>query len=175
MKPGRTTIPLDHPLRDFLRKLTTMSFKSIRFHDQEIMFYVADLLADFAHIDNLYKLRDVQGRRLEYLVDMLLEASARSSSEEREARKHIGDYCLFIVGLFPESFGRRGRKSVSPEYYIEQGKESYLMVSEFDQLNPTASFFRKLSSHFEICVNALNIEKDYLYDPFYQYLMRQML
>src|ERR671918_97645 len=79
---------------------------------------------------------------------------------------------LSIDGLYPESLTRR-RRAVSPEYYIAQGKESYLIVAEMDRSKPTESLFRKLSAHFEYCVTALNIERTVLQDPFYQYLWRQ--
>jgi hypothetical protein len=151
-----------------------MSFAQIDVHDPELMRYVADLLVEFLHVDNLYRLRDAQGKRLEHLVDMLLEWREQGPAEARETRKHIGDYTLFIVGLYPESLTRR-RRAVSPEYYIAQGKESYLIVAEMDRSKPTASLFRKLAAQFEYCVTALNIERTVLQDPFYQYLLRQLV
>lgn len=167
-------IPANHPLRQLLGKLTMMSLESVGIKDQEVFLYISDLLTDFAHVDNLYKLKDERGKRLEYIVDMLLEAECYDLPKERDIRKHIGDYCLFIAGLFPESISRGGRRPLGPKYYIDHGKESYLIVSMFDISRPTAAFFRKLSDLFEGCISALNIEKHYLRDPFYQYLIRQM-
>lgn len=156
------------------RSLTEMSFAQIDVHDPELMRYVADLLVEFVHVDNLYRLRDAQGRRLEHLVDMLLELREQGPADERETRKHIGDYTMFIVGLYPESLTRR-RRAVSPEYYIAQGKESYLIVAEMDRSKPTETLFRKLAEQFEYCVTALNLERTVLQDPFYQYLLRQLV
>ena len=156
------------------RALTEMSFEQIQLRDRELMRYVADLLAEFVHIDNLYRVRDEHGKRLEHIVDMLLELRDQGPAEERETRKHIGDYTMFIAGLYPESLTRR-RPALSPEYYIAQGKESYLIVAEMDRAKPTASLFRRLSEHFEYCVTALNLEKTVLQDPFYQYLLRQFV
>jgi hypothetical protein len=170
----RRQVPADHPIRKMFRALTAMSFEQIDLRDRELMRYVADLLVEFIHVDNLYRLRDQQGRRLEYLVDMLLELHEQGPADERAARKHIGDYTLFIVGLYPESLTRR-RRAVSPEYYIAQGKEAYLIVAEMDRAKPTETLFRKLSEHFEYCVTALNLEKAALQDPFYQYLWRQLI
>jgi len=156
------------------RSLTEMSFEQIELRDRELTRYVADLLVEFIHIDNVYRLRDRQGKRLEYVVDMLLEAMAQEPGGEREARKHIGDYTLFVAGLYPESLMHR-RRAISPEYYIEQGKQAYLLVAEMDRSKPTAPLFRKLSEKFEYCVTALNLEKAALQDPFYQYLLRQLV
>jgi len=156
------------------RALTEMSFEQIALRDRELIRYVADLLVEFMHVDNLFRLRDQQGRRLDHLVDMLLDLHDQAPTDEREARKHIGDYTLFIVGLYPESLTRR-RRAVSPEYYIAQGKEAYLIVAEMDRTKPTETLFRKLSDQFEYCVTALNREKAVLQDPFYQYLLRQFI
>jgi hypothetical protein len=156
------------------RTLTEMSFEHIDLHDRDLIRYVADLLVEFIHVDNLFRLRDQQGRRLEHLVDMLLDLRDQAPADEREARKHIGDYTLFIVGLYPESLTRR-RRAVTPEYYIAQGKEAYLIVAEMDRTKPTETLFRKLSDQFEYCVTALNREKAVLQDPFYQYLLRQFV
>jgi hypothetical protein len=170
----RRPIPGNHPIRQMFRSLTAMSFEQIDIHDRELMRYVADLLVEFVHVDDLYRLRDAQGRRLEHLIDMLIELREQGSADARETRKHIGDYALFIVGLFPESLMQR-RRAVSPEYYIAQGKEAYLMVAEMDHAKPTEPLFRKLSAQFEYCVTALNIEKTVLQDPFYQYILRQVI
>jgi hypothetical protein len=156
------------------RALTEMSFAQLELRDRELLGYVADLLVEFVHIDNLYRLRDEHGKRLEHLLDMLLELRHQRATEERETRKHIGDYTLFIVGLYPESLTRR-RRAISPEYYIAHGKESYQIVAEMDRAKPTEALFRKLSEHFESCVTALNLEKTVWQDPFYQYLLRQFV
>jgi hypothetical protein len=156
------------------RALTEMSFEHIAVHDGDLIRYVADLLVEFVHVDNLFRLHDRQGRRLDHLVDMMLDLREQAPMNEREARKQIGDYALFIAGLYPESLTRR-RHAVSPEYYITQGKQAYLIVAEMDRSKPTETLYRKLSDQFEYCVTALNREKVVLQDPFYQYLLRQLI
>jgi hypothetical protein len=165
-------VPVDHPIRKMFRTLTEMSFEHIALHDRDLIRYVADLLVEFIHVDHLFRLRDQRGRRLEHLGDMLLDLRDQAPADEREARKHIGDFTLFMVGLYPESLTGR-RRAVTPEYYIAQGKEAYLSVAEMDRTKPTEVLFRKLSDQFEYCVTALNREKAVLQDPFYQYLLRQ--
>jgi hypothetical protein len=138
------------------------------------MVYVTGLLLDFTHVDNLYRVRDAKGRRLEYLFDLQLESQRGDAAHARDIQKHLGDYALFIVGMFPESLRRR-RRAVSPSYYVAQGKQAYTTVSEMDALQPSAAVFRKLATHFEACVQALNVERAFLQDNFYQYLMRQFV
>ena len=165
-------IPEGHPLRYLFRTLTETSFEQVGVLDLDLMVYVTGLLVDFTHVDNLYRVRDAQGRRLEYLFDLQLESQRGDAAHARETQKHLGDYALFIVGMFPESLRRR-RRAVSPSYYVAQGKQAYTTVSEMDAPQPSAAVFRKLAAHFEACVQALNVERTFLQDSFYQYLMRQ--
>ena len=167
-------IPEGHPLRRLLRYLTETSFEQVGNTDPELMVYVTGLLVDFSHVDNLYRIRDAKGRRLEYLIDLQLESQRGDRAHARATQKHLGDYALFIVGMFPESLQRR-RRPVTPSYYVAQGKQAYSAVSAMDSPRPSAALFRKLAANFETCVRALHVEKAFLQDDFYQYLTRQML
>jgi hypothetical protein len=83
---------------------------------------------------------------------------------EREVRKHIGDFTLFFAGLFPEAVNqwrlRRARLDAFLDY-IQTGKESYYIVSEFKQFEyrNDAPLFKKMSDEFERCVFGLNLVK----------------
>ncbi len=173
LKPA-PAVPEGHPLRHLFQRLTEASFEQAGHRDPELMGYVAGLLVDFTHTDNLYRVRDEQGKRLEYLVDMLLESQRGDAAHTRATQKHLGDYAMFMVGMFPENLTRR-RRSMGAHYYVAQGKRAYVTVAEMDAPRPSAALFRKLAAHFEVCVNALHIEKEFLHDEFYQYLIRQIL
>ena len=166
-------IPEGHPLRRLFCSLTEASFEQIGIPDRDLILYVTGVLIDFMHVDNLYRMRDTQGRRVENLFDLQRESQQGDTAHARETHKHLGDYALFIVGMFPESLQRR-RRAVSPGYYVAQGKQAYATVSAMDSPRSSAVLFRKLEAHFETCVHALNIEKTFFQDNFYQYLMRQL-
>src|SRR2546428_289131 len=99
--------------------------------------YLADLLTRFARTDHLYP-QGFAMPRLETVVDMLLETQAAwenpaSFQPEREVvvRRHIGDFTLFMTGIFPE----RVERTASTRYYIDQGKRAYAFVSEHDRVS----------------------------------------
>jgi hypothetical protein len=62
------------------------------------------MLAAFVRVDNLYRIRNAQGRRLADVGEMLIESNpllmATSFDREREVRKHVGDYTLLCRGCF---------------------------------------------------------------------------
>jgi hypothetical protein len=166
-------IPGDHPLCRFLKHLTASSFDMVGLRDQAVVAYVSEVLVDFAHVDNVYRLRDEAGRRMEASIGILMGAEGALDRNPREIRKHIGDCCLFFTGLYPDSLERE-RRLGGARFYMNQGKEAYHKVSEMDALLPSAALFRKLSDVFEDCVRGLHVEREFLTDPFYQYLLRQM-
>jgi hypothetical protein len=161
------TISPDHPLRRLLSDLVRREIAA----DREVAFYVANLLVDFTHIDRLYRIRSTRGKRLEEVGEMLVESNplldARSFGREREVRKHIGDFTLFLTGMFPEyvaALPRRGLRLDSVIDYVKAGKESYRIVAAFDQFEyrDAAPLFRRLSDQFEYCVYGLNQVKNRL-------------
>ena len=160
-------------LRSLFQQLTERGFGQSNLHDRDTIQYVANLLTDFVHVENMYRVRDKSGRRLEYIFEILAQAgSEMSPSVRRDCYKHLGDLTLFNLGLFPENL-TYGRRTVSPDYYAETGRRSYTIVAEMDSATHSTVVYRKLSDQFERCVVGLNWVKHYINDPFFQYMLRE--
>ena len=87
---------------------------------------------------------------------------------EREVvvRRHIGDFTLFMTGLFRE----RVERTASASYYITQGKRAYHFVSEHDRASARgcagAPLYRRLADRFERYVGVLEYaRKVHFADP----------
>jgi hypothetical protein len=156
-------------LKELLQGVLQRNFETVlHLSDHELMEYIADLLVRFSRTENLYRIRDARGKTLEDVGEMLIASNplleGPSFDWEREVRRHIGDFTLFFAGLFPEALNqwrlRRQRLDALLDY-IQTGKESYFIVSEFNQFEYRASapFFKKLSDEFERCVFGLNLVK----------------
>ena len=160
-------ISANHPLRQLFRLLTERNLaEKLGYEDPDVIGYLTDLLTDFTHIDNVYKIRSVSGQRVEEVAELLLEGDllhrAASIDREREVHKHIGDYTLFMTGLFPEAIQRcRIRRVLLSRDalidYVRTGKRSYHIVAEFTYggYGEVAPLYRKLSEQFELCVFGL--------------------
>ena len=98
--------------------------------------YLGDLLARFARTEALYP-RAFRTPRLETVADSLLEiehvweAKSPHFHPEREIalRRHIGDFTLFMTGVFHE----RVEHFSGTRYYIREGKRAYRFVSEHER------------------------------------------
>ncbi len=183
-------VPRTHPLFRLLTELVHHNFTAhLGWPDTEVMGYLSEVLVDFVHVDRLYRIRDARGRRVEEVAEMLAEGDlmhrADSLERERTVHKHIGDYTLFMAGVFPE-FVRRLRASkilISADAfldYVQIGKRSYRIVSEFpsDFAGGRSPLFRKLSENFELCVFGLGYVRrdlDRLRDPRFQAVKGRLL
>ena len=94
-----------------------------------------------------------------------INGTAPSFDAERSVRKYIGDYSLFVSGMYPEAMApgshRRGPHPSLGEL-IRAGKESYFIVSQFNlfEYEQEAPLFARLSDWFERCILGLALVRD---------------
>ncbi|MGA2250313.1 hypothetical protein [Terracidiphilus sp.] len=159
-----------HPLTAFFEQAVRNSYEGrLGLHDPEVTEYVARLLCDFSSSDKLYELRDTFGRPVAELEQMMAAAdpvhgSASSFDTERRVRKHIGDYALFVAGMYPESSRQHRRYRASFPDLVHAGKESYYIVSQFNlfEYEKEAALFGRLSDWFERCILGLTLVREEL-------------
>lgn len=162
-----------HPLEPFFQQAVRNSYEGkLGLNDPDVTAYVARLLCEFSEADNLYKVRDEVGRPIEELTEMVeaadpVHGSAASFDAERALRKHIGDYALFVAGMYPEAMGsnrRMRRHQPSLGELIHAGKESYYIVSQFNlfEYEKEAPLFARLSDGFERCILGLTLVREEL-------------
>ena len=169
----RHNMSTNHPIRLFFRQLTERGMGQLNLHDPDTIQYITNLLTEFIQMENMYRIKDKTGRRVQYLFDMLTQASHEMAPEiRRDYYKHLGDLTLFNLGLFPENL-TYGHRTVSPNYYAETGRRSYTIVAEMHSPQRSTNVYRKLSEQFAQCVGGLNWVKLYINDPFYQYMLRE--
>lgn len=168
-------------LNGFFLDMTRRSFFELGINDPQVTRYVADVLADFARSDKLYRVRSRSGRRLDSVVEMLAAIETEPPGEsalmrERRFRKYLGDYTLFMSGFFRSHAERGGFL----DYYLKEGRRSYWTVSELDLSLYRTGFllFQELSQKFEYFSGALDyMQKTYFApapgrDPFAGFLKR---
>jgi len=178
-----TEVPPRHPLRQLFGALTEKSFtQHLGWPDVNVTSYLSNLLVDFANADRLYKIRSQQGKPVNTVVELLYESEvlfhAQSLDRERDVHQHIGDFTLFMAGLFPEYLRRL--KTAGMIYhkdflvdYVKTGKRSYGIVAQMadDPAPEEPPLFRKLSENFELCVTGLGFVRsdlDRMRDPAYR-------
>jgi hypothetical protein len=155
-------------LKEFFLALTRQSFGQLGIGDQQVTEYVASVLTDFSRSDRWLVIRNAEGRCLSSVVEMCLAqlgpaTNQRRILDERTLRKYVGDYTLFMSGLFRRFVERGGYL----DYYLEEGKRSYLKVSVLDLslYRPGFLIFEELGKGFEYYSGALDYMRKCFFAP----------
>jgi hypothetical protein len=150
-------------LRAFFDRAIQASFHDLAIGNDPASPYLADLLTRFARTENLYP-RGTSAPRLETVVELLLDAGSAwdgsyfQPEHEVTVSRHIGDFTLFMIGIFRE----RVERTASIGYYVGQGKRAYHFVSEHGRATSRADaaaaapLFRRLADRFEGYAGALD-------------------
>jgi hypothetical protein len=157
-------------LEKFFHQAVRNSYEGkLGLNDPDVTTYVARLLCEFSRSEKLYQVHDEMGRPIDELDEMIVAAdpvhgTAPSFDAERMIRKHIGDYALFVGGMYPEAVEpwRRRRHHPSLNELVRAGKESYYIVSQFDlfEYEREAPLFGRLSEWFERCILGLTMVRE---------------
>lgn len=153
----------DHPLRRLFGGLTEHAFmQSLGLADPQLTDYLSELLSRFVSMDAVHRLQDVQGKPIEEVAGMLVEAEAMppEGRTRREYHRHIGDFTLFWTGVYPEALKKLRRPAMTRDSFIdycEQGKRSYYIASTFEDepYREEAPVLRRLSEGFELVAYGL--------------------
>ncbi len=148
-------------LTRFFGRLVRQALGDLRLPSEAIADYLTALLARFARTEQLYAIRDAAGRPLDAVAELLIEAERAWTFDapdfnpfrERTVRQHIGDYTLFMTGIFREHVEWRA----STDFYVHEGRRAYRAVADFERsaLRREARLFGALATEFEAYAGAL--------------------
>jgi hypothetical protein len=144
------------PIHRFFAGLAEQTFEArLGICDPPLVDYIAELLVRFVHSDEIYRVRNLAGRRLEQVGEMLVEAEARLGNPRREVHRHIGDFTLFWTGVYPEALARLQHKEKVDHLleYRREGKRAYHIASTLPAAEDAAdaNVLERLSQEFELC------------------------
>jgi len=116
--------------------------------------YVTNLLIRFGRLDNFYRVRSISGKPIMDVDELVGEATMRLGDAKREILQYIGDFTLFWLGVFPESFQKNGERTAKYNNFCEHGSRSYEIASQIETTDddaPDSGVLETLSESFELC------------------------
>lgn len=161
--PESTTRNEGRSLERYFTELTHDVFTQLEIAEPGIADYVARVLADFARADRLYRIHDLKGQRVETLVELLIEEQnpfGQARLEGHAFRRYVGDFTLFMSGLFREHVERQG----TLDYYLSEGRRSYRQVAATER-GEAAPVFHDLARRFELYSGALDFMRKTRFHP----------
>lgn len=110
--------------------LTRHVLKETGLRDRRLSDYLASLLETFSRTARLKSPGAAEGNPIQYLSDMLLALQHASPVQTFLLRAHVGNYSLFLSGIFPETVQSRHKRGAPDfSYYEEMGRMNYRVVA----------------------------------------------
>jgi hypothetical protein len=132
--------------------------------DRKLCDYVASLLEKFSHT-SLLRAPHTTDSVQQYISDMLIALQRVTPEQAFLLRAHVGNYSLFVSGIFHENMQRRSlRGGPDVKFYEQVGRANYQLVAAHAtarrcQLNDV---FEELAERFREVRCALNRLSDQL-------------
>jgi hypothetical protein len=140
--------------------LVRQVFRRSGIEDRAVADYVAEVLAEFSRAEQSRCALPGQLNPLDYFFEML---AALRTADERTSffiRVHIGNYSLFLSGVFPERIRFRAEMRGFPgvKYYEGLGRTHYRLASDhrLAQRYELSGIFHTLADRFGTTRLALN-------------------
>lgn len=94
--------------------------------------FVASLVVSFGNARRAYRISERDEEEFHYLVDMMAGLDRAGERRAFLLRSHLGNFALWLAGLFPDFLEARSRRRGGPpiEYYERMGRMSYQLASE---------------------------------------------
>jgi hypothetical protein len=175
----------------FFESVTRQAFGDLAIDDAPALRYLTDLLSRFVRSEALGAIRELPGPRLDSVTDSLLAiqhvwewgSPDFNPGAERVLRRQIGDYTLFMTGIFRDHVDRLAVTG----YYEHEGRRAYRFVAEVARARAEAeaSLYRRLSDRFEMYAGALTYARKVYFradavpagawpaDPFFRALLAE--
>lgn len=128
--------------------------------DRPVSDYVANILSTFLQLKHLRTLPEHPELQTEYITDMLATLNAAPAEREFLIRVHVGNYSLFVTGLFPAYLEQRANRRGAPalSFYEGVGRQSYCLASthRLARRQELGDVYRTIGEHFSEIRNGLN-------------------
>ncbi|HWW01503.1 MAG TPA: hypothetical protein VNZ64_17530 [Candidatus Acidoferrum sp.] len=147
--------------------LVRQVFRRSDIEDRAVADYVAEVLAEFARAERGRCVVPGQPAPLDYFFEMLAALRTADDRTSFFVRAHIGNYSLFLSGVFPERIRSRAEARGFPslKYYEGMGRTQYRVASDhrLAQRYDLAGILNTLSERFGATRLALNDIADRLF------------
>lgn len=131
--------------------------------------YVAAVLIAFGMRGRAERVAESDDEQYDTLARLLQDVDDRDARRAFLVRAHLGNYALWLSGLFPDFIAARRERKGGPdlEYYEEMGKRGFRLAADHHLASQygMATLFLSISERFGVMRSALNTISDTLLFP----------
>lgn len=122
--------------------------------------YVASMVVQFGYARRAYRVSEAEEAEYAYLVDLVDRLSEARGREAFMIRAHMGNFALWLTGLFPDFLEARVRRRGAPpvSYYERMGATGYSIASSSPEAESLGlrEVLSSMAEHFAGVRSALN-------------------
>jgi hypothetical protein len=132
--------------------------------DRSTADYVASLLVAFGSRGRAYRPSSTTPDEYHYLVDMVARLASADQREAFLLRSHLGNFSLWLSGLFPDYLAARVHRRGAPDlrYYERMGVAGYQLAARSPEARTLGvdHVLHEVGEHFSGVRTALNLVSD---------------
>ncbi|HZE75211.1 MAG TPA: hypothetical protein VE091_07880 [Gemmatimonadales bacterium] len=137
--------------------------------DREMSDYLAAMLLDFGRRDRAWRVDWHDDQRHHYLADIVMDLEASEGERRFRVMVHLGNYALWLAGLFPDYIAARQLRKGGPDvtYYDALGRRGFGLASDHALADRYGldGVLRTASERFPSLRGALNGMSDRVFFP----------
>jgi len=149
--------------------LVRQSLEEVGVESRILADYVTALILEFGREDRAHRISESDDREYDYLVDIMNDMLAADGRRAFLLRTHMGNFALWLSGLFPDYVTSRGHRRGGPglDYYEEMGETGYRMAAEdpHARAKSLSDVYREVADRFRDVRRGLNQFSDELLFP----------
>jgi hypothetical protein len=163
----RTLLVPSEPL--FLYVVVRHALRQAAIDDRDLADYLAAMLLDFGRRDRAWRVDWNDDQRHRYLVDILMDLEASNGARRFKVMVHLGNYALWLAGLFPDYIAARHLRKGGPDlgYYDALGSRGFGLASDHELADEFGlnAVFRSAAERFPSVRTALNTVSERVFFP----------
>lgn len=138
-------------------------------NDRALADYVAAILLHFSARGRAERIADSDDESYDTVSALLDEVNGADARRSFLVRQHLGNYALWLSGLFPDLIEQRRWRRGGPdmEYYEDMGRRGFQLAADhrIAQEHGLDTLFREVAERFPLVRVALNGVSDTLFFP----------
>jgi len=165
----------------FLYVMVRHALRRVGEEDRRMADYVAAMLMHFGMRDNAHRISAADDQVYDSLAALLADVDDPDGRRSFLVRTHLGNYSLWLSGLFPDYIEHRHWRRGGPDldYYEEMGRRGFSLAADhrLAAQHGLTALFEAAAARFPILRQALNNISDALLFPHHhspEKLMRQV-
>jgi hypothetical protein len=153
----------------FFYVLVRHALRGAGIDDRDLADYLAALLLDFGQRGRAWRIDWHDDQRHRYMIDILADLEASGGDRRFKVMVHLGNYALWLAGLFPDYIAARHLRKAGPDmtYYDSLGRRGFEMASDHALATEygLAAVLRAAAERFPSLRSALNGMSDRVLFP----------